>query len=119
MSDDARTSTEGSASPEQWRETTYRQSVSKYGEREPEFTTSSEIVVEPLYTEEDLAGWDPRTALGYPGEYPFTRGIQPTMYRGRPWTMRQYAGFGTAEESNGRCHYLLEYGTMGLSVAFD
>jgi methylmalonyl-CoA mutase, N-terminal domain len=119
MSDDARTSAEGSASPEQWRETTYQQSVSKYGEREPEFTTSSEIVVQPLYTEKDLGGWDPQTALGYPGEYPFARGIQPTMYRGRLWTMRQYAGFGTAEESNKRYHYLLEHGTMGLSVAFD
>jgi methylmalonyl-CoA mutase, N-terminal domain len=119
MSDDVRTPAEGSASPEEWRETTYRQSVAKYGEREQEFTTSSEIAVQPLYTGEDLDGWAPQTALGYPGEYPFTRGIQPTMYRGRLWTMRQYAGFGTAEESNKRYHYLLEHGTMGLSVAFD
>jgi methylmalonyl-CoA mutase, N-terminal domain len=119
MSDDARTAAEGSASPEEWRETTYRQSVAKYGEREQEFTTSSEIAVQPLYTEEDFGGWEPKSALGYPGEYPFTRGIQPTMYRGRLWTMRQYAGFGTAEESNKRYHYLLEHGTMGLSVAFD
>ncbi|WIG59222.1 MAG: Methylmalonyl-CoA mutase [Ktedonobacterales bacterium] len=108
-----------SASPEQWRETTYRRAVEKGGEREPQFTTSSEIPVQPLYTSDDLAGWDARTALGYPGEYPYTRGVRPTMYRGRFWTMRQYAGFGTAEESNQRYHYLLEHGTMGLSVAFD
>ncbi len=73
----------------------------------------------PVYTSEDLAGFDPARELGYPGEYPFTRGIQPTMYRGRFWTMRQYAGYATAEESNQRYRYLLEQGTMGLSVAFD
>jgi methylmalonyl-CoA mutase, N-terminal domain len=67
----------------------------------------------------DLAGWDPDTALAYPGEFPFTRGIQPTMYRGRLWTMRQYAGFGTAEASNQRYRYLLGQGVSGLSVAFD
>jgi methylmalonyl-CoA mutase N-terminal domain/subunit len=67
----------------------------------------------------DLGVWDPETALGYPGEYPFTRGIQPTMYRGRLWTMRQYAGFGTAEASNRRYRYLLSQGVSGLSVAFD
>jgi methylmalonyl-CoA mutase N-terminal domain/subunit len=70
-------------------------------------------------TPQDLAGWDPATALGFPGEFPFTRGIQPTMYRGRLWTMRQYAGFGTAEESNQRYRYLLAQGVSGLSVAFD
>src|SRR5207302_1645718 len=70
-------------------------------------------------TPEDLAGWDPAAKLGLPGEFPFTRGIQPTMYRGRLWTMRQYAGFGTAEESNGRYRYLLAHGVDGLSVAFD
>jgi methylmalonyl-CoA mutase N-terminal domain/subunit len=75
--------------------------------------------VQPLYAEEDLAGWDPREELGYPGLYPYTRGIQPTMYRGRLWTMRQYAGFATAEESNRRYKYLLDHGTTGLSVAFD
>src|SRR5437588_9017187 len=67
----------------------------------------------------DLADWDPGSKLGFPGEFPFTRGIQPTMYRGRLWTMRQYAGFGTAEESNARYRYLLEQGVSGLSVAFD
>ena len=70
-------------------------------------------------TPDDLAGWDPDAELGYPGEFPFTRGIQPTMYRGRLWTMRQYAGFGTAAESNARYRYLLAQGVSGLSVAFD
>ena len=120
MSTDTRKSQQQtSASPEQWRETTYRRAIAKGGERAPEFTTSSEVPIQPLYTSEDLAGWDAQTSLGYPGEYPYTRGVQPTMYRGRFWTMRQYAGFGTAEESNQRYHYLLEHGTMGLSVAFD
>ena len=67
----------------------------------------------------DLDGWDPVSELGFPGEFPFTRGIQPTMYRGRLWTMRQYAGFATAEESNARYRYLLAQGVSGLSVAFD
>jgi methylmalonyl-CoA mutase N-terminal domain/subunit len=70
-------------------------------------------------TPENLAGWDPTSALGFPGEFPFTRGIHPTMYRGRLWTMRQYAGFGTAAESNSRYRYLLTQGVSGLSVAFD
>ena len=67
----------------------------------------------------DLAGWDPDRDLGQPGEFPFTRGIQPTMYRGRLWTMRQYAGFGSAAESNRRYRHLLAQGVTGLSVAFD
>src|SRR5690606_29861189 len=67
----------------------------------------------------DLAEWNYHAQLGYPGEYPFTRGVQPTMYRGRLWTMRQYAGFGDAEESNRRYKFLLEQGQTGLSVAFD
>src|SRR5688572_32723663 len=67
----------------------------------------------------DLDGWDPDRDLGQPGAFPFTRGIQPTMYRGRLWTMRQYAGFGTATESNARYQYLLQQGVNGLSVAFD
>ena len=73
----------------------------------------------PLRTADDLAGWDSATELGFPGEFPFTRGIQPTMYRGRLWTMRQYAGFGSAQESNARYRYLLANGVSGLSVAFD
>src|SRR4029077_2444728 len=73
----------------------------------------------PVHTPDDLAGWPPDAELGLPGEFPFTRGIQPTMYRGRPWTMRQYAGFATAGESNARYRYLLAQGVNGLSVAFD
>ena len=108
-----------SADAAQWRATTYARAVAKQGERAAKFTTSSDIVVEPLYTAENLADWNSETALGYPGEYPYTRGAQPTMYRGRFWTMRQYAGFSSAEESNQRYKYLLEHGTTGLSVAFD
>ena len=81
--------------------------------------TQSGIPLEPVYTPKDLDGWDPAAALGYPGEFPFTRGIYPTMYRGRLWTMRQYAGFGTARQSNARFRYLLAQGQTGLSVAFD
>ncbi|HYL96010.1 MAG TPA: methylmalonyl-CoA mutase family protein [Terriglobales bacterium] len=81
--------------------------------------TSSHISVHPLYTPADLAGFDQEHDVGYPGAYPFTRGVQPTMYRGRLWTMRQYAGMGDAEESNKRYKYLLAHGTTGLSVAFD
>jgi len=84
---------------------------------EPE--TSSHIQVKPLYTSADLKGSDYESEVGYPGEYPFTRGVQATMYRGRLWTMRQYAGMGDAEESNKRYKYLLANGTTGLSVAFD
>jgi len=88
-------------------------------EREALFTTISDAEVKPLYTEDDRAGADPQTQIGYPGEYPFTRGVYPSMYRGRLWTMRQFAGFGTAEETNERFHYLLEQGQTGLSTAFD
>src|SRR6266513_1375444 len=81
--------------------------------------TSSNIPVHPLYTSADLKDQNPEADVGYPGQYPFTRGVQPTMYRGRLWTMRQYAGMGDAEESNKRYKYLLAHGTTGLSVAFD
>ena len=81
--------------------------------------TASHIAVRPIYTPADLDAWDYDHQLGYPGEYPFTRGVQATMYRGRLWTMRQYAGMGDAEESNKRYKYLLANGTTGLSVAFD
>jgi methylmalonyl-CoA mutase N-terminal domain/subunit len=81
--------------------------------------TSSHIPVRPLYTPADLQGWDYDRQVGYPGQYPYTRGVQATMYRGRLWTMRQYAGMGDAEESNKRYKYLLANGTTGLSVAFD
>ncbi|HEX4546758.1 MAG TPA: methylmalonyl-CoA mutase family protein, partial [Candidatus Acidoferrum sp.] len=88
-------------------------------ERQEKFTTLSGLPVDRWYTQENLAGWDPENALGYPGEFPYTRGIYPTMYRGRLWTMRQYAGFGSAVESNQRYRYLLGKGQAGLSVAFD
>ena len=88
-------------------------------ERRERFTTPSGLPLERLYTEESLASWDPENALGYPGEFPYTRGIYPSMYRGRLWTMRQYAGFGSAAESNQRYRYLLNKGQSGLSVAFD
>src|ERR1700691_3712229 len=84
-----------------------------------EFETPSDIPVHPLYTPADLKGSDYESEIGYPGEYPFTRGVQATMYHGRLWTMRQYAGMGDAEESNKRYKYLLANGTTGLSVAFD
>jgi methylmalonyl-CoA mutase N-terminal domain/subunit len=88
-------------------------------ERKEKFTTLSGLPIESLYTEESLPNWNPDDALGYPGGFPFTRGIYPTMYRGRLWTMRQYAGFGSAVESNQRYRYLLSKGQAGLSVAFD
>src|SRR6266481_2841736 len=88
-------------------------------ERKEKFSTASGLPLERLYTEESLAGWDAEEALGYPGEFPYTRGIYPSMYRGRLWTTRQYAGFGSAAESNERYRYLLSRGQSGLSVAFD
>ncbi|MGX2995066.1 acyl-CoA mutase large subunit family protein [Streptomyces sp. JNUCC 64] len=81
--------------------------------------SESGLPIEPVYGPDALTGWDPEVRLGAPGAYPYTRGVHPTMYTGRPWTMRQYAGFGTAEESNARYRRLIEHGTTGLSVAFD
>ena len=104
---------------QQWLESTYGKVVNKAGERKEQFSTDSGIGVKPLYTPLDFAEKDYLTDLNYPGQYPFTRGVYPTMYRGRFWTMRQYAGFGTAAESNKRFRYLLEKGQTGLSVAFD
>jgi len=92
---------------------------SKEAEREALFETVSGHPVRPLYTEEDLAEWDAERDLGFPGEPPYTRGVYPSMYRGRLWTMRQFAGFGTAEETNERFRYLLDHGQTGLSTAFD
>lgn len=102
-----------------WEDEKVNKTLAKAPERQEHFETHSGIPVERLYTPLDLDEWDYRAKLGFPGEYPFTRGIQPTMYRGRLWTMRQYAGFGTAEETNRRFRYLLEQGQTGLSVAFD
>jgi methylmalonyl-CoA mutase, N-terminal domain len=84
-----------------------------------DFTTVSSVPVDPLYTEESVDGFDYLRDLGFPGEYPFTRGVYPTMYRGRFWTMRQFSGFGTPRDTNRRYHYLLDHGQTGLSVAFD
>jgi methylmalonyl-CoA mutase N-terminal domain/subunit len=91
----------------------------KLEERKREFTTLSGIPLATAYSAADLPDWDYDTRLGYPGEFPYTRGVYPTMYRGRLWTMRQYAGYGTAAESNRRYRYLLERGQTGLSIAFD
>ncbi len=99
----------------QWRDEVY----ASQPEREALFETISGHAVAPLYTDEDLAEWDAERDLGYPGEHPFTRGVYPSMYRGRLWTMRQFAGFGTAEETNERFLYLLDHGQHGLSTAFD
>src|SRR5204862_2210859 len=82
-------------------------------------TSISGEEVKPLYTEEDLADTELERDVGYPGQYPFTRGVYPSMYRGRLWTMRQFAGFGTAEETNERFRYLRDHGQTGLSTAFD
>jgi methylmalonyl-CoA mutase N-terminal domain/subunit len=102
-----------------WENNSFKKSILKNPERQEEFSTVSFTPVKALYTPLDLNEKDYSEKIGFPGEYPFTRGIQPTMYRGRLWTMRQYAGFGTAKESNKRYRYLLSQGTSGLSVAFD
>jgi methylmalonyl-CoA mutase N-terminal domain/subunit len=104
---------------ERWGKTTLNKTLSKAPEREPSFKTTSHIELKRLYTPLDVADLDYCNELGFPGEPPFTRGVQPTMYRGRFWTMRQYAGFATPEETNKRYKYLLEHGQTGLSVAFD
>lgn len=106
-------------SVKKWEDSTVSKAISKFPERKDTFKTNSDIEINRLYTPLDLQDWDYDEKLGYPGQYPFTRGVQPTMYRGRLWTMRQYAGFGTAVESNKRYKYLLEQGQTGLSVAFD
>ena len=102
-----------------WEDTVLSKALVRSPERKERFETSSGIEIKRVYTGEDAAGRDYRQALDFPGQYPYTRGVQPTMYRGRFWTMRQYAGFGTAEESNRRYRYLLDQGQTGLSVAFD
>ena len=102
-----------------WEDEMVKKTVTKAPERQDRFETHSGIPVERLYSPLDLDAWDYQEKLGFPGQYPFTRGIQPTMYRGRLWTMRQYAGFATPEETNRRFRYLLEQGQTGLSVAFD
>jgi methylmalonyl-CoA mutase N-terminal domain/subunit len=102
-----------------WESNTLKKTLQLFPERKDKFVTGSGKEVARLYTPEDLEDFDYNTQLNFPGQYPYTRGVQSTMYRGRLWTMRQYAGFGTAEESNKRYKYLLEQGQTGLSVAFD
>ncbi|MFQ5859658.1 MAG: methylmalonyl-CoA mutase [Anaerolineae bacterium] len=102
-----------------WEEETLKPATDRHAERRDEFVTTSSKPIKRLYTPEDNAGLDYMEDLGYPGEYPFTRGVHPTMHRGRLWTMRMFAGFGTAEETNQRFKFLLEQGQTGLSVAFD
>jgi methylmalonyl-CoA mutase N-terminal domain/subunit len=102
-----------------WEEQKLAPALKRSKERRESFATSSGIEIKRIYDPQDLEQTDYLADLGYPGQYPFTRGVQPTMYRGRLWTMRQYAGFGTAEESNKRYRYLFEQGQTGLSVAFD
>ncbi|RLB58678.1 MAG: methylmalonyl-CoA mutase [Deltaproteobacteria bacterium] len=104
---------------EQWQEKKVEPVLGKHPERRPAFKTSSAIELQRLYTPLDEGGRSYLEDIGFPGQYPFTRGVQPTMYRGRFWTMRQYAGFGSAAETNERFRYLLEQGQTGLSVAFD
>src|SRR5271157_1638031 len=102
-----------------WQQTTLADALARTPERQKEFTTASSEPVERLYTPLDLSDFDDRADLGLPGEYPFTRGIHATGHRGRLWTMRLFAGFGSAEESNVRYKYLLDQGSGGLSMAFD
>ncbi len=104
---------------QQWEDEVLKPALKRWPEREEVFKTASDVPVERLYTPSDIVGFDYERDLGYPGQFPFTRGVQPTMYRGKFWTMRQYAGYGTAEQTNSRFHYLLAQGQTGLSMAFD
>jgi methylmalonyl-CoA mutase, N-terminal domain len=110
---------EPSAQERSWEENTLRPTLEKSPERQTEFTTISGYPIRRLYTPADIPGWDANRDLGFPGEPPYTRGIHSTMHRGRLWTMRQFAGFGTAEDTNQRFRYLLAQGQTGLSTAFD
>ena len=102
-----------------WEEETLQSSLDRFPERRGQFITTSSELINRLYTPADLADKEYEEAIGYPGQYPFTRGVHPTMYRSRQWTMRMFAGFGAAEETNQRFKYLLDQGQTGLSVAFD
>ncbi len=108
-----------SSSKSEWLQGPYKKALERAPERKKVFETTGQHALDPVYTSDDFAPGEIEAGLGFPAEFPFTRGIQPTMYRGRLWTMRQYAGFGTAEESNRRYRYLLDQGQTGLSVAFD
>ncbi len=106
-------------SREEWENNALKKTLERFPERREKFVTGSGKEVARLYTPDNLEEFDYNRELNFPGEFPYTRGVQPTMYRGRLWTMRQYAGFGTAEKSNQRYKYLLKQGQTGLSVAFD
>ena len=108
-----------SSGEQRWEEQTLKPALQRSPERQKEFTTLSGVPVNRLYTPADLAGLRLSRDLGDPGEYPYTRGIHPTMYRGKVWTMRQFSGFGSPEDTNQRLHYLLKQGQTGLSIAFD
>ena len=110
-----------SRSKEEWRKNTLAPAVQRFPERQESFQTDSELEIDPVYSPEDLPqkDGDYTRNMGFPGEYPYTRGVQPNMYRGRIWTMRQYSGYATAADTNRRFRYLLEQGQTGLSVAFD
>ena len=110
-----------SSDKEQWKQETLDPAVKRFPERRENFQTDSGLDIAPLYNPEDLndQGLDYDNDLGYPGEFPYTRGVQPNTYRGRVWTMRQYSGYGTAAETNERFRYLLDNGQTGLSIAFD
>ncbi len=103
----------------EWMHSVYAPAARTFPERKYNFSTLSNQTPDPLYTADDLHDWDPRRDLGHPGEFPYTRGVQPSMYRGRLWTMRMFAGFGSAEQTNERFHALLRAGQTGLSTAFD
>jgi methylmalonyl-CoA mutase N-terminal domain/subunit len=104
---------------DEWTKKTLNQTLTRIPERRQQFLTTSSEPVNRLYTPLDIADMDYLQDMGMPGEYPYTRGVHPTLYRGRPWTMRMFAGFGTAEETNQRFRYLLDQGQTGLSTAFD
>lgn len=110
---------EPSPAEKAWEKNTLAPTLARNPDRQKEFTTTSSYPIRRLYTEADLAGWNPARDLSFPGEPPFTRGIHATMYRTRLFTMRQFAGFGTAEDTNQRFRYLLAHGQTGLSTAFD
>lgn len=108
-----------SQNKQEWQRDTLEATLKRFPQRQEAFENGSGIEIDTLYTPEDIESINYSSALGYPGEYPFTRGIQPSMYRGRLWTMRQYSGYASAEESNRRYRYLLGQGQTGLSIAFD
>jgi methylmalonyl-CoA mutase N-terminal domain/subunit len=122
MSDDRRANGPDARSRtrDDWERSTLDPALERHAERDVDFSTVSSLPIDRLYTWDDLGpDWDPREKLGFPGEFPYTRGVQPSMYRGRLWTMRQFAGFGSASDTNRRFKYLLDHGQTGLSVAFD